>query len=217
MEWVFDNLENVIVPIIILILYGLGNAAQGKKKKRKKRRLARQAKGRTDEAARRAREIKEEIQRKIAQRGGGPSTPPPLHQEPPPPELPPFQEGPIPAGREIPWQTEELPEQAPSPVAEPLAPPEPPVLAPMDSQVLLEDIEDKLRQTRALPARMRQRAEPVATTPRLAPLLLAKDSLRGQLFRDLAHPLGQRKAILVSEILGKPLGLKGPANRRAKW
>lgn len=216
MEWVFDNLENVIVPIIILILYGLGNAAQGKKKKRKKRRLARQAKGRTDEAARRAREIKEEIQRKIAQRGGGPSTPPPL-QEPPPPELPPFQEEPIPAGREIPWQTEELPEQAPSPVAEPLAPPEPPVLAPMDSQVHLEDIEDKLRQTRALQARMRQRAEPVATTPRLVPLLLAKDSLRGQLFRDLAHPLGQRKAILVSEILGKPLGLKGPANRRAKW
>ncbi len=216
MEWVFDNLENVIVPIIILILYGLGNAAQGKKKKRKKRKLARQAKGRTDKAARRARDIREEIQRKIAQRGGGPSAPPPL-EEPPPPELPHYQEEPIPAGREIPWQTEELPEQAPSPAPEPVVPPEPPVLVPMDSQVQLEDIEDKLRQARALQARMRQRAEPVATTPSLAPLLLAKDSLRGQLFRDLAHPLGQRKAILVSEILGKPLGMKGPVNRRAKW
>ena len=218
MEWVFDNLENVIVPIIILILYGLGNAAQGKKKKRKKRRLARQAKARTDEATRRARDIREEIQRKIAQRGGGPSTPPsPPLQEPPPPELPPYQEEPFPAGREIPWQTEELPEQAPSPAAEPVAPPEPPVLAPLDSQVHLEDIEDKLRQARALQARMRQRAEPVATTPGLVPLLMARDSLRGQLFRDLAQPLGQRKAILVSEILGKPLGLKGPVNRRAKW
>lgn len=217
MEWVFDNLENVIVPIIILILYGLGNAAQGKKKKKKKRRLARQSKGRTDEAARRAREVREEIQRKIAQRGGGPSTPPPL-REPPPPEWPPYQEEePIPAGREIPWQTEELPEQAPSPAAEPVAQPEPPVLVPLDSQVHLEDIEDKLRQARALQARIRQRAEPAATTPSLAPLLLAKDSLRGQLFRDLAHPLGQRKAILVSEILGKPLGLKGPVNRRSKW
>lgn len=213
MEWVLDNLENVIVPIIILILYGLGNAAQGKKKKRKKRRLARQAKGRTDEATRRAREIREEIQRKIAQRGGGPSTPPTLW-EPPPPELPPFQEEPIPAGREMPWQTEELPQQSPSPVAEPLAPPVPTIL---DTQVDLEDIEEKLRQTRALQARMRQRAKPVATTPGLAPILLAKDSLRGQLFRDLAHPLGQRKAILVSEVLGKPLGLTGPVNRRAKW
>ena len=216
MDWVFDNLENVIVPIIILILYGLGNAAQGKKKKRKKRKQARQARGRTDEAARRAREIREEIQRKIAQRGGGPSTPPPL-QEPPPPEFPPYQEEPIPAGRELPWETEELPEQAPFPAAEPVTSPEPPVLVPLDSQVHLEDIEDKLRQARALQARMRQRAEPVATTPSLAPLLPATDSLRGQLFRDLAHPLGQRKAILVSEILGKPLGLKGPVNRRSKW
>lgn len=215
MEWVLDNLENVIVPIIILILYGLGNAAQGKKKKRKRRRLARRAKERTGEA-RRAREIKEEIQRKIAERVGVPAAPPSLEEQPQTGWPSPHRK-PIPGGREMPQQPRELPEQTPSPAAEPLAPPEPPVLAHMDSQVHLEDIEDKLRQARALQARMRQRAKPVATTPRLVPLLLAKDSLRSQLFQDLAHPLGQRKAILVSEILGKPLGLKGPVNRRAKW
>ncbi len=207
MEWVLDNLENVIVPIIILILYGLGNAAQGKKKKGKARRAARRAKRGSDEA-RRAREIKEEIQRKIAKRIGGPATPPPL-EEHPQPDWPSPSRKPFPVGQEMPQQTEEFPEPVP-----PLARPAPSVL---DTQVHLEEIEDKLRRVRALEANLRQRAEPVATPPRLAPLLLAKSSLRGQLFRDLAHPLGQRKAILVSEILGKPLGLKGPVNRRAKW
>ena len=212
MEWVFDNLENVIVPIIILILYGLGNAAQGKKKKGKGKKPSRQAK-RVSEEARRAREIKEEIQRKIAERFEGTAAPPPLEDQPQP-DWPSPGRKPFPVGREMSQQTEELPEFIPSPVAEPAPRSIPAVL---DTQIPLEDIEDKLRQVRALKANLRQRAEPVATTPRLAPFLVAEGSLRGQLFRDLAHPLGQRKAIILSEILGKPLGLKGPVNRRAKW
>ncbi len=215
MEWVFDNLENVIVPIIILILYGLGNAAQGKKKKGKGKKPARHAK-RVSEEARRAREIKKEIQRKIAERFEGTAAPLPLEEQPQPDWLSPGRK-PFPVGREMSQQTEEFPEHGPSPVAEPAPLPARPVPTALDTQIHLEEIEDKLRRVRALEANLRKRAEPVATTPRLAPLLLAKSSLRGQLFRDLAHPLGQRKAILVSEILGKPLGLKGPVNRRAKW
>ena len=212
MEWVFDNLENVIVPIIILILYGLGNAAQGKKKKGKGKKPARHAK-RVSEEARRAREIKEEIQRKIAERFEGTAAPPPLEEQPQP-DWPSPSRKPFPVGREMSQQAEDFPEHVPSPFAEPAPLP---VSTALDTQIHLEEIEDKLRRVRALEANLRQRAEPVATPTRLAPLLLAKSSLRGQLFRDLAHPLGQRKAILVSEILGKPLGLKGPVNRRSKW
>ncbi len=212
MEWVFDNLENVIVPIIILILYGLGNAAQGKKKKGKGKKPARQGK-RVSEEARRAREIKEEIQRKIAERFEGPAAPPPLEEQPQP-DWPSPGRKPFPVGREMSQQPGEFPEHVPSPVAEPAPLP---VSTALDTQTPLEDIEDKLRRVRALEANLRRRAEPVVTPARLAPLLLAKSSLRGQLFRDLAHPLGQRKAIILSEILGKPLGLKGPVNRRAKW
>lgn len=40
---------------------------------------------------------------------------------------------------------------------------------------------------------------------------IPKDELRTQLFQDLSHPLGQKKAILVGEILGSPVGIKGPA------
>ena len=212
MEWVFDNLENVIVPIIILILYGLGNAAQGKKKKGKGKKPARHGK-RVSEEARRAREIKEEIQRKIAERFEGTAAPPPLEEQPQP-DWPSPGRKPFPVGREMSQQTEEFSEHVPSPVAEPAPLP---VSTALDTQIHLEEIEDKLRRVRALEANLRRRAEPVVTPTRLAPLLLAKSSLRGQLFRDLAHPLGQRKAIILSEILGKPLGLKGPVNRRAKW
>ena len=226
MEWVFDNLENVIVPIIILILYGLGNAAQGKKKKRNKRKLARpSAKGRTAEADQQAREIREEIKRKIAERSGAPAppAPPPPMEEPTLPGWRPYPEEPLPADREMPaGQAEELPEPIPSY--------DRPVPAAMETEVYLDDFEDRLEgieerlrqfqeQARAEEARIRRPAGPVEISPRLEPVLLAKgrDSLRAQLFRDLAHPLGQRKAILVSEILGKPIGLKGPADRQAKW
>ncbi len=215
MEWVLDNLENVIVPIIILILYGLGNAAQGKKKKAKRTKAARRAKRGTDEA-RRAQDIREEIQRKIRERMEGPAAPPP-HEEQPQPDWPSSHRKPLPVGREMSPHTGELPEYVPSPAAEPVPPPLVPVPTALDTQFHLEDIEAELRRVRALEANLRKRPEPVATSPGVAPLLLADSSLRGQLFRDLAHPLGQRKAILVSEILGKPLGLKGPANRRAKW
>ena len=79
MDWVLNNLDNVIIPIIIMILHGLGSFAQKKDKKRKKAALGREKQVNPEET-RRVAQIQEEIRRKIAERTG--RVPPPPHRNP---------------------------------------------------------------------------------------------------------------------------------------
>ncbi len=215
MDWVLDNLESVIVPIIILILYGLGNAAKGKKKKSSGKRAAGPEKAKSTEV-RRVRDIQDEIRRKIAERTGRVTDPPSPESkphsawEPQEPKTIPF-----PSRHKMPQKTREL-SQYPLPKATKPVPTKARTVPVFDTEFHQRDIEEKERQVQALEAVIKRRARS-GRTRQARPVIVAKESLRSQLFHDLAHPLGQRKAILLSEILGQPLGLKGPANRGAKW
>ena len=193
MDWVLNNLENVIIPIIIMILYGLGSAKQ--KKDGKDAPSDQQPQADPDEA-RRVREIQEEIRRKIAERTG--RVPPPVPAQQPPTSKP------------IP-QTQRFP----TPSRKPTPPPEPvPVQQPTRSYQ--DELQEKLRQIKKLEAETATKVESMgAYSIRKPSKKVARGELRSQLYGDLAHPLGQKKAILVSEILGSPVGIKGPAGWKA--
>ena len=204
MDWILQNLENVLVPIIIMILYGLGSRAQKKQQ------------GEVDELepveeietsadeARRVREIQEEIRRKIAERTGRPQPPATPRQaatlQPAEPRRQYSRPATIPA--QMPGKS--MPPPASRPPAIPL----------FDQTSHQREIEAKMRKVRELEAKIKSKPQEAAiwgerrkSTP--------KGQLRKELFKDLSNPLGQKKAILVGEILGVPVGIKGPAGWKA--
>ena len=197
MDWVLNNLENVIIPIIIMILYGLGNVGQKKKKSGKQARGQQPPQTDPDEA-RRVREIQEEIRRKIAERTG--RVPPPI------PTREPETVKPVPQ-----TQTQRFP----TPSRTTTRRPEPPPVQP--ARTYQDELEEKMRQVRELEAQAA--AKPAVSAGAYAikksPRKVAHDAMRAQLLTDLSHPFGQRKAILVSEILGPPVGIKGPSGWKA--
>ena len=177
MDWFLNNLETVVVPIIIVILYGLGNASQ--KKANREREAQKESQEPTDidpGEARRVEQIQEEIRRKIAERTG--------RVIPPPPPKPVSQ----PATLDRPHYSDRD-----------RSPQMPPATIPslFDEQAHQKEIELKLRKVRELEGAIKGRKP--------------KGQLRKDLFGDLSHPLGQKKAILIGEILGSPVGIKGPA------
>lgn len=198
MDWVLNNLENVIIPIIIMILYGIGSVGQ-KRKEGKKAPGQQQPQADPDEA-RRVREIQEEIRRKIAERTGrSPAPPPPVPTREPPARKP------VPQSQ---------PKRFPTPSSKPTKRPEPVAAPPVPSYQ--DEMAAKMREIKELEA---QAARVAAKTQQVEGFgvktsrtrKVPKGKLRSELFADLANPQGQRKAILVSEILGAPVGIKGPA------
>ncbi|MCZ6673728.1 MAG: hypothetical protein O7C75_12420 [Verrucomicrobia bacterium] len=192
MDWLLNNLDNVVIPIIIAVLYLVGSAAQKKSKKKKAAHDQVQTQANPDEA-RRVSEIQAEIRRKIAERTG--RVPPPLQAAP---------SRPVPAAQpSVPRQ--KLPETARKPT------PTPSTAQAFQAESYKREIEAKMAKVRELEAKAK--LKPVqakwGTQKRQS---VPKGQLRAQLFQDLAHPLGQRKAILVSEILGTPVGIKGPSH-----
>ena len=197
MDWLLNNLENVVIPIIILILYGIGSAAQRKEKKAKK---ASQNQRQADpEEAKRVQQIQAEIRRKIAERTGRAA--PPVQK--PAPVRQPQRSKPAYADRSRPTQQ---PPRMPEPARRPTAVPTPSIQA----QSYQAEIEAKMRQVRELEAQAKSKSIPREWGVRTS-TSVSRGELRSQLFQDLAHPLGQKKAILVGEILGSPVGIKGPA------
>ena len=198
MEWVLNNLENVIIPIIIMILYGLGSVGQKKKKEGKQGPGRQQPQADPDEA-RRVREIQEEIRRKIAERSG--RVPPPV------PTREPTATKPVPQveTRRFPTPSRQ-PSRRPEPVPSP-----PPVPSYQD------ELKAKMRQVKALEAQAaaKLKATDAYVIKTAARRKVNPSELRSQLFADLSNPMGQQKAILVSEILGSPVGIKGPAGWKA--
>ena len=197
MEWVLNNLENVIIPIIIMVLYGLGSVGQKKKKDGKPGRSRQQPEVDPNEA-RRVREIQEEIRRKIAERTG--RVPPPV------PTREPTATKPVP-------QVETR--RFPTPSRQPSRRPEP-VPSPPPARSYQDELEAKLKQVKELEAQAASKAQSVGAYSIKQPTRKKMSGeLRSQLFADLSNPLGQRKAILVSEILGPPVGIKGPSHWKA--
>jgi hypothetical protein len=202
MEWVFDNLKLVIFAIVIVV-YAI-KAMRGKA----------DASGthpttsHTPEAggdpaeAERTRQIQEEIRRRILarQRGEEPSTPPPLVvvREAPPVHAP----------RKDEWTDE--PET-------PASPPPLPATAyaqPSEATAVLEQqraLEEKLRLVRltrdAARAGIPALAQPNARFGSTDRATAAQRALR----HDLAHPTSLRRAILLREVLGEPVGLRSGA------
>ena len=79
-----------------------------------------------------------------------------------------------------------------------------------------DELEAKMRQIKELEAQTASETEMASAYSINKPSrAVARGELRSQLFADLAHPLGQKKAILVSEILGAPVGIKGPSDWKA--
>jgi type IV secretory pathway VirB10-like protein len=191
MDWILNNLETVVVPIIIFILYGLGSASQKKAKQEQDARESEEYVEIEPGEARRVQQIQEEIRRKIAERTG--------RAVPPPPPKPAPVAQPSNHGR-------------PQYSERDRSPPKPRVAAPplYDQKAHQAEIEIKMRKVRELEAKIKSKpaeAEGWGFVKRRTP----KGQLRKDLFKDLAHPLGQKKAILVAEILGPPVGSKGPA------
>ena len=194
MEWILNNLENVIIPIIIMILYGLGSAKQ---KKDGKNAPAEQPSEADPNEARRVREIQEEIRRKIAERTG--------RAPPPAPARVPQASKPAP-------QTQQFPTPSRTPTPQPVSVPVP--VQPTRSYQ--DELQEKLRKHKELESQTVTKVEATSAYSQVKPSLkVARGELRSQLYADLAHPVGQKKAILVGEILGPPIGIKGPAGWKA--
>jgi hypothetical protein len=203
MDWILHNLETVVVPIIIFILYSIGNKAQNKEKSKGQTPDSSEEQVNSNEAER-VRHIQEEIRRKIAERTG--RVPPPLQEAPAPVK---DREGHKQTYQQQPRRPQSRPVQK---FPEPSRRPKPPPLSESGFQVesYEKDIEAKLRKVRELESQLKGSQIPAAWGTRFK-TSSPRGELRKQLFKDLSHPLGQKKAILISEILGSPVGVKGPA------
>lgn len=189
MEWILNNLESVVVPVIIMILYGLGSASQKKAAKEQEARESEEYVEIDPGEAQRVEQIQEEIRRKIAERTGRVIPPPPPAPVSQPPSL----------GRPLSNDPDRFSQKTPA---------RSPSL--YDQNAHQAEIEAKMRKVRELEAKIKSKpavAEVWGVTKRRT----RKGQLRNNLFNDLAHPLGQKKAILIGEILGSPVGIKGPA------
>lgn len=195
MQWVFQHLQ-IIIAVAAAIAYMFNRGKQ-----------APDAGGADtgDDDAERARQIREEIRRKIAERrqGASPSTRKPAETSAPPPVLhapqsvPPIDPfgGPVrPAPPPFRRTRTELPPVPQATEAETMA--------------VLERQEQLAEQMKALEeARLKQqrRAADVVTT---AAATAAASAARGALLADLRHPQGLRRAMVLREVLGAPVALR---------
>lgn len=203
MDWILNNLENVVVPVIIMILYGLGSRAQKKQQQGEASEQPAEEIETTADETRRVEEIQEEIRRKIVERTGRSVTPPPMSR-------------PIVQPATQPRTQYSEPRQPAQPLPRSMPPPapRPPAIPAFDQTSHQREIEAKMRKVRELEAKIKTKPiEAAAWGERKK--LRPKGQLRKELFKDLANPLGQKKAILVGEILGSPVGIKGPAGWKA--
>jgi hypothetical protein len=203
MEWIQDNLQ-IIIAAAAAVAYWLNQ-----------RRQAQMGDGEEDrtespqrdfnadpEEAERTRRIQEEIRRKIAERAGGGPISVPL----PAPEPPPL------------FRTET---SAPRPVAAPLpqreftrqaeaAPLRPPPTFQASAAAILErqqQIEEQMRELEAArKAAQRRAASVAANTAVFAPA--AASGRNSGLLADLHGARNLRRAIVLREILGPPVGLR---------
>lgn len=204
-----------LVPIVFFILYGIAQFLGSKKKK------GDAADEEPDvDAAERARQIREEIRRKIeerrqAQEGRQPTAPPAPAPSAYDPTLPDSQQRrSAPARRELRPEPVREPEpvviRRPEPVQE--RRPEPVVRQGPTLQQRLEEQRKRLEQARKEQAAARAKAlQMMGEAKRHEAQVqqsMSSGSFRQQLFAGLRHPTSVRQAVLYREILDTPLGLR---------
>ena len=208
-EWIFERL-GLVIFLVIFVSQVLRAVLRARKAKT-------EHEARRDDSSeeRRVRELQEQIRRRIATRRGGqaPSdtTPPPLSSEPaarpvPRPattQLPELFGGPL--GRML----EELQKRAQPP---PLAPP-PPVVVETHNRGELErqqQLADKLKALKDSRVVVQRRAAHVAADKRAVaesePAL--RSAGRERALADLNDPESLRRAFILREVLGPPVGLR---------
>ena len=163
------------------------------------------------EAQRRAREIQEAIRRKRADRGAAPE--PVARQLPPSPRpTPETTQLPEPPGGPLRRIFEELQREMSPPSPTPAPPPLPPVVVEhrepeLQRQRKLAEELRSLEQARAQTARRAAyRASETAAVAQMEPAL--RTVARGELLDDLREPESLRRAFVLREVLGTPVGLR---------
>lgn len=175
MDWIFDHMQ-LVIAAAAAFAYWLNARKQSQAEEEEERTEAtfQDDTRETADEAERARRIREEIRRKIAERSAG---------GPPPLELPPL-------------------------AAEP--PPRPRFEPAIDSGML--ERQRRLQQQLEEVVRTKQRAEAlrqrVPDMPTAAPAIRSRAALAGSLRADLRDRRGLRRAVVLREVLGPPVGLR---------
>jgi len=207
LEWV---LERPMVVVVILVF--IGQIFRGLMNVRKAG-AEREAPRHDPEEERRVREVQEQIRRQIAERRGNmaPEGERPVLREPAPPVLPRMEttQMPEPFGGPLGRMLEELQKRA-QPVPVPMPPP---VIVEARSNAELErqqQLADELRSLEESRVLTQRRATNVAlqkeATAQAEPAL--RSAARGRLLGDLADPQSLRRAFVLREVLGPPVGLR---------
>lgn len=203
MEWIFDHLQ-IVIAVAAAIAYWLNQRRQAQMGEGEED-------GRTEsplrdfnadpEEAERTRRIQEEIRRKIAERaGGGPIQVPPPATEPPPlfrteTSAPRPVASPLPQ-REFGRQVESTPMTQPPPFQATAA-------AILERQ---RQLEEQMRQLEVDRKAARRKAAAVAA--QAATVVPTATTERGGLLADLRGADNLRRAIVLREVLGPPVGLR---------
>lgn len=197
LQWVLDNLFTVL--IIAGVVAQLIQAVKGKKGGDEEAgptvEPPKEFEFEDPELAERTRRIREDIRRKIAQRqaGGAPEAEPEPEFAPEPAAY----DEPPPVVREVPVER-----PAPAMVAS----------SRMDAQRQAEILEqqaalmDQMRQLEETKAAALRRAAFEAST--VSPAAVARTQARGALIDDLRNPAALRRAFVLREIIGPPVGLR---------
>ncbi len=204
MEWIFDHLQ-IIIAVAAAIAYWLNQRRQaqmGDSEEDDRTESPVRDFNSDPEEAERTRRIQEEIRRKIAERAGGG----PINVPPPAPEPPPLFRTETSAPRPVaaPLPQREFTRQAePPPMAQP-----PPFQA--SAAAILErqrELEEQMRELETARKVAQRRAASVAANSAVFAPAAASERNVG-LLADLHGGRNLRRAIVLREILGPPVGLR---------
>lgn len=207
LDWILEKL-----PVVIFVVVFLAQLVRG---------FVRMRGARTEppprhdelEQDRRNREIQEEIRRKIAERRAGRSPAPEVREAEPqegpaPPVLPPRDPTALPVPEPLRRMLEQLEKKA-----QPAPPVPPPAMAmqrrgaELERQERLAEEIRSLEETRVLTQR-RAKAVAAAKADHLRSETGLRTAARGKLLDDLRDPESLRRAFVLREVLGPPVGLR---------
>lgn len=212
MSWIFDNIGLIVFAVIAFsVVRKIRAFLQRAEMETERRAASRQTASYDPEAARRVQEIQEEIRRKIAERRGGHqptvSVPGAELREESPPYIPPARTAPLdPFGGPMKKVLDQF---------ERRLQPNPPVVkhsreAHAAQLVRQEELAEELRMLEESRVAAQRRAAQAAAASRTEAasergMLTAS---RGSLLADLHDPQSLRRAFVLREVLGAPVGLR---------
>jgi len=191
MDWVFDHFQ-LIIAVGAAVAYWLNQRRKAKEEEEAARTVApAQPNAPVIDEAERIRRIQEEIRRKILERVGGVTTPVPT-----PPPL-----------KAAPQSTMRRVQTAAEAYTESQAEEERLVVA---DQAMLERQQQLAAKMRELKEQRREHDRPSEVFAEKTALAMSASgtAVRGSLLADLREPTAVRRAIVLREVLGTPVGLR---------